>query len=156
MLCIKNLKIKFPKIKYISIGDGEEKNKLKVLQKELGLDNEVTFLYKADDEIKNSLLNSSDLFLMPSIVYKKSVEGFGISFIEAASYKKGSIGGNCGGERDATEVFEISAMMMGLETHLVSVKFFENNNSKVSTRPIYRSELNFKWDKIVKEYLRLI
>ena len=29
----------------------------------------------------------------------------------------------------STEVFEISAMMMGLETHLVSVKFFENKNN---------------------------
>ena len=29
---------------------------------------------------------------MPSVVYKKSVEGFGITFIEAASYGK-SIGG---------------------------------------------------------------
>ena len=29
----------------------------------------------------------------------------------------------------STEVFEISAMMMGLETHLVSVKFFENKKN---------------------------
>ena len=30
---------------------------------------------------------------MPSISFKKSVEGFGISFVEAASYGIGSIGG---------------------------------------------------------------
>ena len=29
---------------------------------------------------------------MPSVIVKKSVEGFGISFIEAASFGKGSIG----------------------------------------------------------------
>ena len=33
---------------------------------------------------------------MPSVVYKKSVEGFGITFIEAASYGIGSIGGKDG------------------------------------------------------------
>ena len=38
---------------------------------------------------------------MPSIIYKKSVEGFGISFIEAASYGVGSIGGIDGGAEDA-------------------------------------------------------
>ncbi|MDA9090425.1 glycosyltransferase family 4 protein [Pelagibacteraceae bacterium] len=159
LMCIKNLKIKFPKIKYISIGDGEEKNKLKVLQKELGLDNEVTFLYKADDEIKNSLLNSSDLFLMPSIVYKKSVEGFGISFIEAASYKKGSIGGNCGGERDAIQDGETGYICDGdnlTSIYETVVKFFENNNSKTLGKNAYEFSKNFKWDKIVKEYLRLI
>ena len=37
---------------------------------------------------------------MPSIVYKKSIEGFGITFIEAASYGKASIGGIFGGEAD--------------------------------------------------------
>ncbi|MBT7952896.1 MAG: DUF3501 family protein, partial [Gammaproteobacteria bacterium] len=44
-----------------------------------------------------------DLFLMPSVIYKKSVEGFGISFIEAGSYGKGSIGGKDGGQADAIE-----------------------------------------------------
>ena len=38
---------------------------------------------------------------MPSVVYKKSVEGFGITFIESGSYGKRSIGGIYGGEGDA-------------------------------------------------------
>ena len=38
---------------------------------------------------------------MPSRIEKKSVEGFGISFIEAASYGVGSIGGKDGGASDA-------------------------------------------------------
>ena len=38
---------------------------------------------------------------MPSVVNKKSVEGFGITYIEAASYGKPSIGGIYGGEGDA-------------------------------------------------------
>ena len=40
---------------------------------------------------------------MPSVIYKKSVEGFGISFIEASCYGKGSIGGKDGGENDAIQ-----------------------------------------------------
>ena len=34
-------------------------------------------------------------------IYKKSIEGFGITYIEAASYGKPSIGGIYGGEGDA-------------------------------------------------------
>ena len=38
---------------------------------------------------------------MPSVIYKKSVEGFGIAYIEAAQYGLPSIGGKDGGEADA-------------------------------------------------------
>ena len=34
-MCIRNLKEKFPKIKYISVGDGDEKKDLLSLQKNL-------------------------------------------------------------------------------------------------------------------------
>ena len=61
--------------------------------------NEVVFLNKADQKLKNALIKNSNLFLMPSISFKKSVEGFGISFIEAASYGVGSIGGEHGGAK---------------------------------------------------------
>ena len=38
---------------------------------------------------------------MPSIIHKKSVEGFGISYVEAAQYGIPSIGGKDGGAPDA-------------------------------------------------------
>ena len=85
-MTIKNLKSKFPKIKYISVGDGEEKENLSDLRDELGLQNDALFVHKSSEQLKVALINEADLFLMPSITYKKSVEGFGISFIEAASY----------------------------------------------------------------------
>jgi phosphatidyl-myo-inositol dimannoside synthase len=159
LMCIKNLKTIFPKIRYISIGDGEEKNNLQNLQKELGLENEVKFLFKLDNDVKNSLLNSSDLFLMPSVIYKKSIEGFGISFIEAASYKKGSIGGNCGGEKDAIKDGETGYICDGNDLTSIYecvIKFFENENYKRFGNNAYEYSKKFKWNKIIKEYLDLI
>ena len=44
-MIIKNLKAKFPKIKYVSIGDGEKNNLLK-LSKELSLEEEVVIFKK--------------------------------------------------------------------------------------------------------------
>ena len=101
LMLIKNLKIKFPKIKYISIGYGKEENNLKKLSNELSLDKEVIFLKNIDNSLKLSLISESNLFLMPSRIEKNSVEGFGISFVEAASYGVGSIGGVDGGASDA-------------------------------------------------------
>ena len=40
---------------------------------------------------------------MPSIIHKKSVEGFGIAFVEAGQYGIPSIGGKDGGAADAID-----------------------------------------------------
>ena len=101
LMTIKNLLPKFPNLKYVAIGDGEERNNLEKLKKELGLDKEVEFIYQSDEQSKIALLECSNLFVMPSIIYKKSLEGFGITYIEAAAYGKASIGGIFGGEADA-------------------------------------------------------
>ena len=93
LMSIKNLKNKFPKIKYISIGFGDEEKNLKKLSKELSIDENVIFLKNIDEKLKLALINTSQLFIMPSRIEGKSVEGFGISFVEAASYGVGSIGG---------------------------------------------------------------
>ena len=50
-MLIKNLKPKFPKIKYVSIGSGEEENNLLKLSKELRLEKEATFLKNIDEQI---------------------------------------------------------------------------------------------------------
>jgi len=159
LMCIKNLKIKYPKLKYISIGDGDEKNNLENLKKELGLKDEVLFLNKINEQFKVALLEKSNLFVMPSVVYKKSVEGFGISFIEAACYGKGSIGGKEGGEKDAIKDGETGYICDGSDLGSINeaiIKFFENDNyKKIGLQALVFSK-KFNWNKIVKEYLQLI
>ena len=80
-MLIKNLKNKFPKIKYVSIGFGEEEKNLKKLVKELKIENEVVFIKHHDENMKIALIEKSNLFLMPSRIEKKSVEGSKIILI---------------------------------------------------------------------------
>ena len=61
------------------------------------------FFKDISDDLKNSLVAKSDIFIMPSIIHKSSVEGFGIAFIEAAKFGVPSIGGKDGGASDAIE-----------------------------------------------------
>ena len=103
IMSLRNLKQLYPKIIYISIGDGEEEDNIKKLAKELDLTNQIIFLKGISADIKNALLSKSDIFVMPSIIYKKSVEGFGIAFVEAAQYGVPSIGGKDGGASDAID-----------------------------------------------------
>ena len=159
LMTIKNLKPRFPNIKYVSVGDGEEMLNLENLKNELGLGNEVVLLKNSSELLKVALLEQSDLFLMPSIIHKKSVEGFGISFIEAAAYGTGSIGGIAGGASDAIQNGITGYLCDGenLESIYDSiVKFYDNDNFKQLGKNAFLFSKNFHWDKIVKKYIKLL
>tara|TARA_B100002051_G_scaffold270167_1_gene302606 strand:+ start:558 stop:1652 length:1095 start_codon:yes stop_codon:yes gene_type:complete len=159
LMCIKNLKEIFPKIRYISIGDGEEKNNLLKLRQELKIEKEVIFLDKSDQKLKNALVKNSNLFLMPSIAFKKSVEGFGISYIEAASYGVGSIGGKQGGARDAIQDGKTGLLCDGDDINSIYeniIEFFKNEKYKTYGLNALKFSENFYWNKIIRKYLDLI
>ena len=159
LMTIKNLKPRFPNIKYISIGDGEEMANLENLKNQLGLGNEVTLLKNSSELLKVALLEQSDLFLMPSIIYKKSVEGFGISFIEAAAYETGSIGGIAGGASDAIQNGVTGYLCDGENLKSIYesiVKYYDNDNFKQLSKNAFVFSKNFHWDKIVKKYIKLL
>ncbi len=159
LMTIKNLLPKFPKLKYISIGDGKERNKLEKLKTELGLDKEVNFIFSSNEQDKVALLKKSDLFIMPSIIYKKSVEGFGITFLEAACYGKPSIGGVFGGEADAIKEGKTGYLCDGNDLNSIYetlLKTLENNNYKQLGANALEFSKKFSWNKIVKKYIALI
>ena len=159
LMTIKNLKTKYPQIKYISVGDGEEKNKLIKLIDELKLNDNVIFLSNVNEKLKLSLFASSDLFLMPSVLDKKSVEGFGISFMEAASYGVGSIGGKDGGASDAILHNKTGLICDGNDLGSIYdsvTNFLSNNKSIEFGNAAKKFSEGFYWNKIVKKYLNLI
>jgi phosphatidylinositol alpha-1,6-mannosyltransferase len=80
------LKQIYPDIVYICIGYGDEEENIKKLVKELNLESQVMFFKDISDNLKNALIARSNIFVMPSIKYKTSVEGFGIAYVEAAQY----------------------------------------------------------------------
>jgi phosphatidylinositol alpha-1,6-mannosyltransferase len=159
LMTIKNLLPKFPKLKYVSIGDGDEKYNLEKLRKELGLINEVSFVYRSSEQEKIALLEKSDIFVMPSVIYKKSVEGFGITFIEAASYGKPSIGGIFGGESDSILEGKTGYLCDGNDLSAIYeslTKTLDNDHYKQLGKNALEFSKNFNWDKIIKKYIELI
>ena len=158
-MTIKNLLPKFPNLKYISIGDGDEKKSLEKLKKELNLNKEVEFIFKSTEQEKVALLESSNLFVMPSVVYKKSIEGFGIGYIEAASYGTASIGGIFGGENDAIMKGKTGYLCDGNDLNSlydILLKCFENNHFEELVSYALEFSKKFKWEKIIKKYIELI
>jgi phosphatidylinositol alpha-1,6-mannosyltransferase len=158
-MLIKNLKSKFPKIKYVSIGLGKEEDNLLKLTKELDIEKEVIFLKNIDSDLKMALITQANLFLMPSRIEKKSVEGFGISFTEAAACGVGSIGGKDGGASDAI-VHNITGLICdGNDLNSIYdsvVNFFSNENFIKFGKNAQEFSKKFHWDKVVKNYIKLI
>ena len=159
MMTVKNLLPKYPSLKYVSIGDGDEGNNLLKLRKTLGLEKNVEFIFKTTEQEKVALLEQSDIFVMPSVIYKKSVEGFGITYIEAASYGKPSIGGIYGGEGDAIKSGQTGYLCNGNDLNAIYdtlLKILSNDNYlKLGANALEFSK-EFSWEKIIKKYINLI
>ena len=159
IMSLRNLKQLYPNIIYTCIGYGEEEENIKKLVKELNLEDQVLFLKNTSQELKNALLAKSNLFVMPSVIYKKSVEGFGIAYIEAAQYGLPSIGGKDGGEADAIKNNETGIICDGnsLDEIYSSIDLILKNNS-------YKNFINktkefakkFEWDNIIKQYFKIL
>ena len=101
----------------------------------------------------------SDVFVMPSVVYKKSVEGFGITYIEAASYGKPSIGGIYGGESDAIKSGKTGYLCNGNDLNAIYetlLKILLNEQYKVLGANAFEFSKDFAWEKIIKKYINLI
>ena len=159
LMTIKNLLPKFPKLKYVSIGDGDERKNLEKLKKELKLDNNVKLIFSSTEQEKVALLEQSDVFVMPSVVYKKSVEGFGITYIEAASYGTPSIGGIYGGEGDAIKSGQTGYLCNGNDLNALYdtlSKILVNDHYKELGTNAFNFSKNFSWNIIVKKYIELI
>ncbi|MDC2987341.1 glycosyltransferase family 4 protein [Candidatus Pelagibacter bacterium] len=159
LMTVKNLLPRFPKLKYVSIGDGDERKNLEKLKKELKLDNNVKLIFSSTEQEKVALLEQSDVFVMPSVVYKKSVEGFGITYIEAASYGTPSIGGIYGGEGDAIKSGQTGYLCNGNDLNALYdtlSKILVNNHFKDLRTNALNFSKNFSWNIIVKKYIELI
>ena len=159
MMTVKNLLPKYPSLKYVSIGDGDEGNNLLKLRKTLGLEKSVEFIFKSTEQEKVALLEQSNIFVMPSVIYKKSVEGFGITYIEAASYGKPSIGGIYGGEGDAIKSGQTGYLCNGNDLNAIYdtlLKTLANDHYLELGSNALEFSKNFSWEKIVKKYISLI
>ena len=159
MMTVKNLLPKYPSLKYVSIGDGDEGNNLLRLRKTLGLEKSVEFIFKSTEQEKVALLEQSNIFVMPSVIYKKSVEGFGITYIEAASYGKPSIGGIYGGEGDAIKSGQTGYLCNGNDLNAIYdtlLKTLANDHYLELGANALEFSKNFSWEKIVKKYISLI
>ena len=159
IMALRNLKQIYPNIIYICIGYGDEEENIKKLVKELNLEEQVMFFKDISNELKNSLVAKSNIFVMPSIIYKKSVEGFGIAYIEAAQYGVPSLGGIDGGASDAIQHEKTGLICDGnnLDEIYSSINLMlENNKYFEYGKAAKENSAKFQWNKIIEKYKKIL
>jgi len=159
IMAIRNLKEVYPDIIYTCIGHGDEEENLKKLVIELKLEEQVKFIKDIPNDFKNALVARSNVFIMPSIIHKKSVEGFGIAYIEAAQYGIPSIGGKDGGAADAITHEKTGLICDGnkLDDIYSSIdQILKENKYLEYGKAAKENANNFTWDKIIESYKRIL
>jgi len=159
IMALRNLKQIYPSIIYICVGYGDEEENIKRLVAELGLQPQVMFFKDISNELKNALVAKSNVFVMPSIIHKKSVEGFGIAYVEAAQYGVPSVGGKDGGASDAIEHEKTGLICDGnnLDDIYSSINIILKNKKYLEYGKSAReNSVKFNWHKILEKYKKIL
>ena len=159
VMALRNLKQIYPDIVYICVGYGDEEENIKKLVKELDLEAQVMFFKDISNELKNALVAKSNIFVMPSIIHKKSVEGFGIAYVEAAQYGIPSIGGKDGGAVDAIDHEKNGLICDGnnLDDIYSSINSMLENKKYLEYGKNARDSVSkFYWSNIIEKYKNIL
>ncbi len=159
IMAIRNLKQIYPNIVYICVGQGEEEGNIKNIVKELDLEGQVMFFKDISDDLKNALVAKSNIFVMPSIIHKKSVEGFGIAYVEAAQQGVTSLGGKDGGAGDAIEHEKTGLICDGnnLDDIYTSISSMLENKKYIEYgKNAKEFASKFQWSKIIEDYKTIL
>ncbi len=149
-----------PGLIYVVAGAGEDEGRLRTLARSLGVESRVRFAGAIDDELREALLAATDVFAMPVRREGRSVEGFGLSYIEAARHGVPSVAGQEGGAASAVLDGETGLLCDGagataVEAALDRLLGDEALRAKLGAAAALRAR-TFAWDRRAPEYLAAI
>ena len=93
-------------MEYIVVGEGDDRARLELLARDVGVRDRVHFLGTIDLQVLSDLYRKADLFVLPS-----TGEGFGIAFLEAMVSGTPTLGLSVAGARDALADGELGTIV---------------------------------------------
>ena len=140
-------------LKYAILGDGPELSRLKDLVIKHSLLEQVDFIYY--DYPSEKIFKNSSVHIMPTLTTPDSIEGFGISNVEAASFGLPCIVSNSGGTPES--IGRNGIIVKENDTkQLVKSIIDIFNTYKSYSRQSYLFANKFESNKKIKEYLNAI
>ena len=158
---MKKLILKFPQIKYLIAGDGSEKSNLQKLVNVYNLEKHVHFTGMVNDSQKKYLFENVDLMIMPTLDESdnRSIEGFGISYLEASFFGIPSIASNVGGTPEAVQHDKTGLIISDQEELYDALEKLLSNKEKLNQlgkNAKKRAIEEFTWEIVSSKYLSLI
>lgn len=150
-----------PTTKYLIVGDStgapeSDADDLRNLVGSLGLKGSVTFVGAVPASELAAYYSASDLFVMPNRQIGGDVEGFGITFLEAAACGKASIAGDSGGAVDAVLHERTGLLVDGRDEQAVAADVLrligdQSLRTRLSQAALVRAD-EFAWHRIHQRF----
>jgi phosphatidylinositol alpha-1,6-mannosyltransferase len=115
-----DLRHRWPALRYVIVGDGNEREALHGLAQQLGITDRVLFVGEVSDDDLAGYFAACDIFVLPNRVEAGDFEGFGIVFLEAAASGRAVIGGASGGVVEAVADGRTGLLVDGANVAAVS------------------------------------
>ena len=152
---------KYPNLLYIVAGDGPSKKEIKEYARKLQIIDNIRFLGWITEPEKSVLLKSTNLFIMTPHLDNESVEGFGMSFIDAAFHALATVGTDSGGIPDAIIDGKTGLIAKTSDINDITAKIDELLSDPKKRLMLGKAGQKnalekFQWKNKVKEYLDLI
>lgn len=147
----------FPDLRYIIVGSGHDEARLRGLARELGVGERVVFAgILRDDELPEAYATSTVYLGASRLESDIDAEGFGISFIEAASSGLPVVAGDSGGVRSAVRDGETGFVVPPSDIAAITgalATFLRDPAMRSETGRIGRStvETHYNWDRVARD-----
>lgn len=152
---VARLRAQYPSIRYVVVGDGPEKDALKTLTRELGIDDRVTFLGRLPHHEGMCHMALCDIFCLPSWE-----EGFGVVYLEAMAHGKPVIACRGEGIEDVVTDGETGLLVKprDVDSLAEAIRFLLDHSDKAKTIGEQARSLvleNYTWEKNAERTLRV-
>jgi len=153
------LSAEFPEVRYLIVGEGHDQQRLQALARDLGVAGRTVFLgVLSDDEIAEVYATATLYLGLSRIDNEVNVEGFGISFIEAAASGVPSVAGDSGGVRSAVRDGETGLVVPPTDveavTDAVRALLADPGRRRAMGAAARRAaETHYTWDRVARETL---
>ena len=151
------LRAEFPGLRYLIVGVGPYERELRALALELGVERAVTFAGAlSDDDIAEAYATSTIYLGLSRVEGGEQVEGFGISFSEAAASGIPAVAGDSGGVRSAVREGETGFIVPPNDPHAVASAVRSLLGNAALRQQMGRAgrqavETHYNWDRVAAE-----
>jgi phosphatidylinositol alpha-1,6-mannosyltransferase len=151
------LRGEFPDLRYVMVGEGHYEQRLRDLARELGVHDRVIFAgLLSDDDLPEAYATSMLYVGLSRIDREINVEGFGISFLEAAASGIPSIAGDSGGVRSAVRDGETGIVVPPTDIQSITAaigSLLRNWPRGVAMGRAARLavETHYNWDRVARD-----